>query len=139
MHVLTTLLLATLALGEGTPGDLFSILLADASDIDGDGTPDVMVSDPVDADRNVGAGRVWLLSGADTSVLRTWRGHDGEMLGTTLGSTGDVDGDGIPDLLVGEATQRHHGWLGEARYCSTKTGRILGSITRATLEQAEKK
>ncbi len=71
--------------------------LALAGDHDGDGHPDLFVGAPGADD-----GRVYLLSGKDGTVLRTYVPHDeGGSFGWYVARIDDVDGDGRPDLVVG--------------------------------------
>lgn len=69
-------------------------------DWDQDGIPDVVATshnlDPNEADR---AGRVTVFSGGDKMILASWEGKDREGLGLSLAS-GDLDGDGKPELIV---------------------------------------
>jgi len=82
--------------------------LAGAGDVDGDGLDDVLVSDPISSVSGTGAGDVWLLSGpvsglsdlsGATAVLTAEAEKD--YAGSSVSKAGDVDGDGLGDLLVG--------------------------------------
>lgn len=82
----------------------FGIGVADAGDVDGDGHADLAIG----AWRHAGAapmgGKVTVFSGKDGSVLRTITGKiPGETLGFDSTHLGDVDGDGVVDLLLTSA------------------------------------
>jgi hypothetical protein len=68
-----------------------------AGDHDGDGRPDLFVGAPSEH-----TGRVYLMSGKDGTVLRTYepRGEAGSF-GWYVARLDDLDGDGHPDLAVG--------------------------------------
>lgn len=82
----------------------FGAAVAGPGDVDGDGTPDLALGARSD-DGAAGndAGLVLLVSGAGGGVLFTREGTTAfGNLGFALSGPGDVSGDGVPDLLVGE-------------------------------------
>ncbi len=81
--------------------DLFGYSLANAGDVDGDGVSDLIIG----ADTRFFCGlrrcSVFLASGRDGKLLREYGGRDIEPLGVFVASAGDVDGDGVPDQMLG--------------------------------------
>lgn len=74
-------------------------LTAGAGDIDGDGTPDLIVSASA---YNFQAGRVYLFSAGTGELLHTWDNPQTDYwFGGSIAGGGDFDGDGIPDIVVG--------------------------------------
>ena len=78
------------------------------SDLDGDGVREFAVGAPADPrglskfSSKRSLGRVFVLSGATRKVIGIWNGQPGlSLFGHTLRDAGDVDGDGIPDVLAG--------------------------------------
>ncbi|MBX3358516.1 MAG: FG-GAP repeat protein [Phycisphaeraceae bacterium] len=91
-------------LSDGFAG--FGSALLDAGDLDGDGVGDLAVGSPsFDATADATAdrfGRIWIYSGANGTVIRTLTGSGAtDELGWSLNRGGDLDGDGVQDLLAG--------------------------------------
>jgi hypothetical protein len=92
--------------------DHFGQAVVGTGDLDGDGTPDFAVGAPAKAS----AGYVQVISGKTFAVLCELRGdRERDEFGTSL-AAGDLDGDGVAELLVG-ATQ--------ARVQQTTPGRVV--------------
>jgi hypothetical protein len=72
-------------------------------DVNGDGRPDLAVSGQPDAGTPQPAGFVRVFSGADGSLLRQHSGASAtSRLGCSIAPAGDVDGDGVCDLVAGD-------------------------------------
>jgi hypothetical protein len=78
------------------PQEYFGLGLAAMGDLTGDGIPDVVVGAPV---ANSSNGQVTAFSGADGSIAWTLIGGTYEVLGLSMESAGDIDGDAIDDLF----------------------------------------
>jgi hypothetical protein len=83
------------------PGDGFGIGSADVGDVNRDGFDDLVIGAWQYSAVAPSGGKVYLYSGKDGSLLRQITGRvPGETLGFDATGVGDVDGDGIVDLLL---------------------------------------
>lgn len=111
------------------PGEFFGSAVTGAGDLDGDGFDDVIVGARYASTHRAVGGSVYAYSGATGEML--WQRHGrrgGDELGTAAGSVGDVNGDQIPDIVVGaRGAGRNDG--GQAYVMSGKNGRILHTLS----------
>lgn len=84
--------------GEGV-GDQFGWIARDIGDVDGDGVHDVVTSAPTHGEKQ--AGRVYVYSGKSGALLWTADGMPGDQLGQGIEAAGDVNADGVPDVVAG--------------------------------------
>ena len=97
-------------------GDFFGFDVTDAGDLNNDGIADVAISAPfTDAEGSANAGATYVIFGRDGSFPDdldlanldgtngfTINGADsGDLIGESISSAGDLNGDGIDDLLIG--------------------------------------
>ena len=85
---------------DGTAGDFFGTSVAGLGDVNQDGYDDFVVGATLAGDSFEGTATVF--SGVDGSVLMTVNGNSAvDLFGRSVGPAGDVNGDGLPDLIVG--------------------------------------
>ncbi|MBI3608407.1 MAG: FG-GAP repeat protein, partial [Nitrospirae bacterium] len=86
------------------PGNNFGVCVSSIGDVTGDGIPDLIVGDEEENILGVG-GYVVLISGADGSrIARIDNPETGNLnaeFGQLVSEAGDVNGDGVPDFIVG--------------------------------------
>ncbi|MBO9616709.1 MAG: FG-GAP repeat protein [Dyadobacter sp.] len=83
--------------------------VASAGDFNGDGFSDVLVGIPYYDEDKVDAGRVNLYLGSGTffnpqAAITSYNfsnGHAGALMGVSVATAGDIDGDGFSDVLIG--------------------------------------
>ncbi|MBL7009401.1 MAG: FG-GAP repeat protein [Planctomycetes bacterium] len=100
-----------------------------SGDLDGDGLPDALVGEPVSTSSTgrVAAGAVLVLSGISGAELRRFEGSwMSASLGLSVADPGDVDGDGVADVLAGAPGAKPGGVKSGAAYLySGATGALI--------------
>ncbi len=84
----------------GSTSGKFGSVVADAGDADSDGVHDLLVVEQADASSGTASGTLRIYSGATRGLLRQW-GLGPTDRGWTANGAGDVNGDGIDDVIVG--------------------------------------
>ena len=95
----------------------FGRSVSSAGDINGDQIPDLIVGAP---GGNDGFGSARVFSGSDGSSLLFLNGDSLDAFGRSVSGAGDVDGDGVPDLIVGAPRG-----VGKAQVFSGSNGAVL--------------
>lgn len=121
---------------EGAPS-WFGWSLTGLGDIDGDGHDDVAVGAPDSphSDHGFPVGAVWVYSGGvdGLEVSRTFDAYDGEAqaYGYAVAGAGDVDGDGTPELAVGNNPYTYgydHAWVDGVKLTPPVGGSGFGCV-----------
>lgn len=113
------------------PGDWFGNAFDGLGDLNFDGVPDIVVAVPMDDTNGVDAGAAQVLSGADFSVIYEWFGDAaGDHFSQNVSRAGDVNGDGVEDILVGapDGAVAGFGSPGYARVFSGMDGSELTTV-----------
>ena len=85
-----------------SPGDQFGESVSGAGDVNGVGFDDMIVGARLADNNGPTSGSAHVFSGVDGSVLYTFDGDSaGDQFGHSVSSAGDVNGDGLADLVVG--------------------------------------
>ena len=108
-------------------GDILGSAVAAAGDVNGDGTPDILVAGFAAGAGAFQFGRVHALSGKGGAILQTWNGTQvGGTFGGAVAGVGDIDKDGCADVLIGAAFSDVVGTnSGKAALYSGKTGALI--------------
>jgi hypothetical protein len=118
-----------------TAGDAAGTAVEVAGDWDADGKPDLLIGAHLEDSGASDAGRAYLVRSSELSFSDlgdAWASFEGELsddqLGRTLGRSGDFDGDGLDDLLMGAPPEDTGGNAAGAAYI------MLGTFTGGTLD-----
>lgn len=113
-------------------GDFFGAAVASAGDVDRDRHADVLVGAELNDDAGANAGKAYIFSGRSGALIRELQAGDaGDNFGSATDWTEDVNGDRVPDQIVGA---RNAGPAGEgagpgrAYVFSGGTGALLFEI-----------
>ncbi|MBV9880089.1 MAG: FG-GAP repeat protein, partial [Gemmatirosa sp.] len=82
-------------------GDEFGWIARGIGDVDRDGVTDVVVSATTNAPYGSTRGKLYVYSGKSGRLLWRREGEAGWLLGTSVEAAGDVDRDGVPDVVAG--------------------------------------
>ncbi len=121
-------LLRTLTSPEPENMGTFGASIAGSGDMNGDGSPDALITQP---NSESGKGRVYLVSLTDGHVVRTYRptSTTGVRFGVDVALAGDIDGDGVSEILVGEYDTDGDDWdKGGVYLVSGADGTVLRAI-----------
>ena len=80
-------------------GDQFGWIARVIGDVDNDGINDFVTSAPTKSINGDSAGRIYVYSGRTGSLLWSVDGSPGDELGSGIESAGDVNRDGVPDVI----------------------------------------
>ena len=137
----TEAVLFTLQAPDPQEQGVFGYTSDDAGDVDGDGVPDIVTGEP---GRDVGpfdlAGRAYLFSGADGSLIRAVTSpspNDAGGFGRWTVGLGDVDGDGVPDVATGGNGERPNDvfYGGRAYVLSGADGSAIQTLVSPDVQQ----
>jgi hypothetical protein len=111
-------------------GDRLGMSVANAGDITGDGVDDFLCGAPFNNAGAADGGAVYLYNGATRALVRTWLGTDADgHFGASVHGGVDVDGDSIPDVIVGAPNAPSNGFTAAGRVFvySGATGTLIRS------------
>ncbi len=110
--------------------------VAGLGDINNDGFDDFAVGKPSATPSSLsapGTGRITVYSGIDGSVIRAHVGVAGSQMGEEIANAGDVDGDGVNDILAGQPRFQTNastgGSRGRTQVFSGADGTLLHTVT----------
>lgn len=112
--------------------------VAGLGDLDGDGIPEMAIGTPyASVGGDIGVGNVAIRSGATGDLIYLFEGQAvGDFLGWSVAGIGDLDGDGVSDVLLGapNASPSGSAQAGKVEVRSGGTGEVLYRIEGAETE-----
>jgi hypothetical protein len=111
-------------------GDAFGWAVSSAGDVNGDHRPDILVGAPA-YHTHASPGHAYIYSGKTFALIRTLTGDAvGDEFGSGVGVTDDVDGDHVPDQIVGarEALAPDSQPRGKVYVYSGRTGQRIRTL-----------
>ena len=94
---------------DGSEGDFLGRAVTSAGDLDLDGFDDLLIGASSSPDGRSAAGSADVYSGATGRVLWSFEGaRMNDRFGDSLANVGDLDGDGLPELMIG--AMGSHAW-----------------------------
>jgi len=117
--------------------DNFGASLANAGDVNNDGTADVIVGAPYGDGPAAESGVAKVFNGKNGALLRTFTGDSAtDLFGSSVGSAGDVDADGFDDVIVGSIWDDISGVSsGSAKVFSGKLGLQIFTFSGSAAQQ----
>ena len=109
--------------------DQFGWIARNIGDMDGDGINDFVTSAPTSSAGGESAGRVYVYSTRTGKLIWKTDGQKGDELGTGVECAGDVNRDGVPDVIAGAPAG------GKAYVYSGRDGKVL--LTLAAEEKSD--
>lgn len=107
----------------------FGAAVASAGDVNGDGHADVLVGAPCANANGAQSGAAYVISGTTGKTLLSIPGRAaGDHFGIGTGALGDVNGDGVPDSVVG-AADAGAGARGVVYAVSGRDGSVIRQMT----------
>ena len=90
--------------------DFFGVSVSGAGDVNGDGLADLIVGAQFDDNNGSASGSARVLSGLDGTTLYTFDGDSAfDFFGVSVSGAGDLNGDGLADLIVGAQLDDNNG------------------------------